>query len=242
MKALNFAQRNFKEIIRDPLSLIFSVLLPLFLLFIFQQFNIPNEIFNVKNFTPGIIIFSFSFITLFTATLVAKDRTTSFLTRLFVSPMKPSDYIIGYIISFLPIVLFQNILFFSVSIYLGLSFNLNIVYTILATFPISIIFIALGIFIGCITTDKSASGVASIIIQFVAFTSGMYFPIDLAGKFFANICNILPFAKCVDIIREILNNTYQNIDVNAIILLIYLIITVVFATLLFKRKMVSDNK
>ena len=43
MRTLNFAKRNFKEIIRDPLSIIFSVLLPLFLLFIFKQINIQNE-------------------------------------------------------------------------------------------------------------------------------------------------------------------------------------------------------
>ena len=77
MRTLTFAKRNFKEIIRDPLSIIFAILLPLFLLFIFGQFKIPNEIYNIENFTPGIIIFSLSFITMFTSTLVAKDRTSS---------------------------------------------------------------------------------------------------------------------------------------------------------------------
>ena len=93
MRSLNFAKRNFKEIIRDPLSIIFAILLPLFLLIIFQQFKIPNEVYSIENFTPGIIIFSFSFITLFTATLVAKDRSTSLITRLCASPMKIKDYI-----------------------------------------------------------------------------------------------------------------------------------------------------
>ena len=79
MRMLNFAKRNFKELIRDPLSLIFQIALPLLLLLIFQQFNIPSESYNIENFTPGIIVFGFSFITLFTASLVAKDRTSSFL-------------------------------------------------------------------------------------------------------------------------------------------------------------------
>lgn len=89
MRILNFAKRNFKEIIRDPLSIIFSILLPLFLLFIFKQINIPNESYELYNFTPGIVVFGFSFITLFTAMLIAKDRTTSLLVRLGISPMKP---------------------------------------------------------------------------------------------------------------------------------------------------------
>ena len=97
MRMLNFAKRNFKELIRDPLSLIFEILLPIFLLFIFQQFNIPGESYKLENFNPGIIVFGFSFVTLFTATLVSKDRSSSFLIRLGTSPMKSSDYILGYI-------------------------------------------------------------------------------------------------------------------------------------------------
>ena len=104
MRALNFAKRNFKELIRDPLSLIFEIALPLFLLFIFQQFNLPNDLFKINNFTPGIIVFGFAFITLFSATLIAKDRTSSLLIRLGTSPMKPKDYIIGYVLSIIPII------------------------------------------------------------------------------------------------------------------------------------------
>src|SRR5574344_2985144 len=127
MKTLNFAKRNYKELIRDPLSIIFAIILPLFLLFIFQQFDIPDEIYSLENFTPGIIIFSFSFITLFTATLVAKDRSTSLLTRLYASPMKPISYILGYSLAILPIILIQNILFFLVAIILALDPSINII-------------------------------------------------------------------------------------------------------------------
>ena len=98
MRIINFAKRNFKEIIRDPLSIVFSILLPLFLLFIFNQINIPNENYELQNFTPGIIVFGFSFITLFTAMLVSKDRTSSLLIRLGISPMKSIEYIVGYIL------------------------------------------------------------------------------------------------------------------------------------------------
>lgn len=100
MRTIIFAKRNFKEIVRDPVSIIFAVILPLFLLYIFQQFKIPNEIYNIENFTPGIIIFSLAFITMFTASLVAKDRCSSLTARLGVSPMKSINYILGiYIIS-----------------------------------------------------------------------------------------------------------------------------------------------
>ena len=148
MRVLNFAKRNFKEISRDPLSLIFAIILPLFLLFIFQQFNIPSESYKLENFTPSIVIFGFSFITLFTAMLISKDRTTSLLIRLAISPMKPRDYILGYILSIIPIILLQNTLFFILAILLGLSFSINLILTIPVSIIIAILFIAIGIIVG----------------------------------------------------------------------------------------------
>lgn len=242
MKALNFANRNFKEIIRDPLSIIFAILLPLFLLFIFQQFNIPSEVYKIENFTPGIIIFSFSFITLFTATLIAKDRSTSLLIRLGTSPMKSMEYVLGYTLAVLPIVVLQNILFFIVATFLGLNFNVNVIYTILVSIPISILFIALGILIGSITTEKSASGVSSVVVQLVAFTSGMYFSTDMVGNLFGKVCKILPFSRCVDITKGILNNNYENLLSAIIILAVYTIVIVGISIIVFNKKMISDNK
>ena len=241
MRIITFAKRNFKEIIRDPLSLIFSLLLPLFLLFIFQQFKIPSEVYKLNNFTPGIILFSFSFVTLFTATLVAKDRETSLLIRLGVSPMKPFEYIIGYMLSIIPIVIIQNILFFTLAIILGLKFSLSIILTIFVSLLISLLFIFLGILIGSITKVKSASGVSSVVVQVVCFTSGMYFSNDLVGSFFAKICDILPFSHALNIIRNVLNVTNLSI-LDIMVVLGYIILVLIITIYTFNKKMISDNK
>ena len=238
MRTIIFAKRNFKEIVRDPVSIIFAVILPLFLLYIFQQFKIPNEIYNIENFTPGIIIFSLAFITMFTASLVAKDRCSSLTARLGVSPMKS----INYILSVIPLILIQNILFFITAIILGLKFSSNAIYTTLAVIPISILFISLGILIGTITTEKSSSGISSIIVQLVAFTSGMYFTTDMVGSTFSTICHILPFESTLNITKDILNSNYNNILPSILIVGIYIVIVIILTIILFKRKMISDNK
>lgn len=242
MRIITFAKRNLKEIIRDPLSIIFAIILPLFLLYIFEQFKIPNEVYNIENFTPGIIIFSLSFITMFTSSLVAKDRSTSLTTRLEVSPMKSIDYILGYSISVLPIVLIQNILFFMTAMLLGLNFSINIIYTILVSIPISLLFISLGILIGTITNEKSSSGVSSIVVQLVAFTSGMYFSTDMVGNTFSTICKILPFQSTLNITKSVLNNSYNNILTSTLIVVIYTVIIIVLEIFLFKKKMISDSR
>ena len=243
MRTINFAKRNFEEIIRDPLSIIFSVLLPLFLLFIFKQINIPNESYELQNFTPGIVVFGFSFISLFTAMLISKDRTTSLLIRLGISPMKPIEYILGYMLSIIPLILIQNVLFFILAIVLGLSFSINIIWAILISIVIAILFIAIGIIIGSLFSEKASSGISSIIVQLVCFTSGMYFPRELLGDVFSKICEFLPFESCVTIIKGIMNNHLEIITIrNVIVFTLYTIILLFISVIIFRRKMISDNK
>lgn len=243
MRMINFAKRNFKELTRDPLSLVFEILLPLFLLFIFQQFDIPEENFKLENFTPSIILFGFSFITIFSGTLIAKDRTSSLLIRLGISPMKSIDYILGYILSLLPIVLIQNILFFITAILLGLKISIYIIPTILVSIVISIFFISLGILIGSLVSEKGTGGLGSVVVQLVCFTSGMYFPKEVIGGVFAIICKMLPFEACLNIIQGVLNNDFSSLTlVHIIVFLIYFISVIILSTIVFKKKMISDNK
>ena len=243
MRTLNFAKRNFKELIRDPLSLVFEIALPLFLLFIFQQFDIPAENYKLENFTPSIILFGFSFITLFTATLIAKDRTSSFLIRLGTSPMKPRDYIIGYICSLLPIVLVQSLLFFLTAVIMGLTLTVSIIPTILASMVISVFFISLGILIGSLVSEKGTGGLGSIVVQLVCFTSGMYFPKDSVGGVFEIICKILPFEACLNILQSVLNNDFSNLTVaNIVVFAVYFVGVILLSIIVFRKRMISDNK
>lgn len=98
MRIKAFSVRCLKEILRDPLSLVFGIAFPLVLLFLMSaiQANIPVAMFQIERLAPGIAVFGLSFITLFSGSLIAKDRTSSFLTRLFASPMKSGEYIAGY--------------------------------------------------------------------------------------------------------------------------------------------------
>lgn len=243
MRILNFAKRNFKEIIRDPLSLIFAIILPLILLFVFQQFDIPNESYELENFTPGIVVFGFSFITMFTAMLISKDRTTSLLIRLGISPMKSMEYILGYMLSIIPIILIQNVLFFILAIALGLKFSVGIILAILMSIIIAVLFIAIGIIIGSISSEKASSGISSVIVQLVCFTSGMYFPKEMLGKVFGTICEYLPFESCLTILKGIMNNNLEIITTrNLVIFVIYTTGLLIASVVIFNKKMISGNK
>ena len=209
----------------------------------FKQINIPSESYELQNFTPGIVVFGFSFISLFTAMLISKDRTTSLLVRLGISPMKPIEYILGYMLSIIPIIIIQNTLFFILAIILGLSFSINIIWAILISIVIAILFIAIGIIIGSLFSEKASSGISSIIVQLVCFTSGMYFPRELLGDVFSKICEFLPFESCVTIIKGIMNNNLEIISArNIVVFFTYTIAILVISVIVFKKKMISDNK
>ena len=100
MRVLTFAKRCTKEILRDPINLAFGLGFPLMLLLLLSslQKNIPAELFDIDTLTPGITVFGLSFMTLFSATLIAKDRESAFLQRLYATPLTSFDFILGYML------------------------------------------------------------------------------------------------------------------------------------------------
>ena len=97
-RMLSFANRTMKEILRDPLTMAFGLGFPVVLLLLLSliQANIPVEMFELTHLTPGITVFGLSFMTLFSAQLISKDRTSSLLTRLYTTPLKATDFILEH--------------------------------------------------------------------------------------------------------------------------------------------------
>lgn len=200
MKTIVYSKRNFKELLSDPINLAFTIGLPVFLIIFMVIFNKSlqfNESFNVENFVPSTIIFSFTFLTMFSGMLIAKDRTSEFLSRMYVSPLKAHNYILGYALPMLVVAFIQILILYAIGFILGLNFTLNILASIPFLLLISLIFIGLGLVFGSLLKDSVVGGVSSIIIQVVAFTSGMWFSLDLIGGAFKTISYILPDRKSV---------------------------------------------
>lgn len=241
MKTLIFSKRNIKEFIRDPLTLVFSLLLPVFIFlimtFMTNQLSIPNPAFEIGSFAPATVVFAFSFLTLFSSMLISKDRTSAFLTRMKASPLKSRHFILGYTIPLIFMALVQNVLLFLVAIIFGLPISANILLTIILSIPVSVIFSSIGLIFGSLFSDKQASGFTSILIQLVAFTSGMWFDLELIGGGYKVFSYILPFAHCVDLLKKSL---VANFDVNFFVSLgvvfAYAILLNLIAIISFKAK------
>ena len=200
-RMLSFANRTMKEILRDPLTLGFGLGFPVILLLLLSliQANIPVEMFELAHLTPGITIFGLSFITLFSAQLISKDRTSSLLTRLYTTPLKATDFILGYLLPVLPLCLAQTVICYIVALILGLQFNMNILWAILMNLAPSFFYIALGLLCGSALTEKQVGGICgALLTNLSAWLSGIWFDIDMLGKVFMRIANTLPFIHAVD--------------------------------------------
>ena len=240
MRMLTFAKRNTKEIIRDPLTVLFGLGFPLVLIFLLSaiQANVPVPLFEIAHLTPGITIFGLSFMTLFSAFLISKDRGSSLLQRLYTTPLRPIDFILGYTLPIIPFAVAQSIICYLVALILGLEITINILFAILFIIPISILFIALGLLFGSILNDKQVGGICgALLTNLSAWLSGTWFDLELVGGTFKKIAYALPFVHAVELERAVLAGNFENILPHLLWVLGYAISALTVAILLFLRQM-----
>jgi len=241
MSSLHFASRNQKEIIRDPLSLVFGFGFPIVLLFLFSimQQNMPYDLFQINKLTPGIIIFSFSFLTLFSGMLLGKDRGSSFLMRLFASPLSARDYIVGYFLPMIPIALLQIVICIIAASFFGFSIDINSLLAIIVLLIISFLFISFGLLFGTLFTDKQVGGIFALFVNLTAFLSGIWFSLDLVGGTFKTICYLLPFAHAVDATKAAFSGNVSGLWGSLSVVVGYTVIIMRIAIVIFRRRMQS---
>ena len=240
MRMLTFAGRNTKEILRDPLNLAFGLGFPLVLIFLLSaiQANIPVKLFEIQHLAPGITVFGLSFMTLFSATIIAKDRGSSLLQRLYTTPLTPPDFILGYTLPIIPIAVAQCAVCYIAAIILGLEITVGIVYAILFIIPVSVVYIALGLLCGSVFTDKQVGGICgALLTNLSAWLSGVWFDLDLVGGAFQKIAYALPFVHAVETERAILAGNFTGIFPHLWWVLGYAAAALVLAVLLFLRQM-----
>ena len=240
MRMISFASRNAKEMLRDPINLAFGLGFPLVLILLLSaiQSSVPVSLFEIESLAPGICVFGLSFMTLFSATLISRDRQSALLQRLYTTPMTPTDFILGYTLPIIPISLIQSVVTYIAAICLGLRLSLNIIYSILFIIPISLLYIALGLLFGSILNDKQVGGVCGgLLTNLSAWLSGIWFDISLIGGAFEKVGKMLPFYHAVELERAILKGDFSDSLAHLVIVTIYAVIVLIGASLLFLRQM-----
>ena len=240
MRMLTFSRRCAKEILRDPLNLCFGLGFPLVLLFLLSaiQANVPVSLFEINSLTPGIVVFGLSFMTLFSATLVAKDRESAFLQLLYTTPLRGVDFILGYMLPILPIALGQTVICYLAAIPLGLTVSVDLLLAILWILPMAVFNIALGLLCGSLLGVKHVGGICGALLSnLCAWLSGAWFDLSLVGGAFEKIADLLPFVHAVEMERALLGGDFSSAMWHLLPIALYSVLVTVAAVLCFLRQM-----
>lgn len=240
MRMRTFAKRCTKEILRDPINLCFGLGFPLVLLVLLSamQANIPVSMFEIDTLTPGITIFGLSFMTLFSATLIAKDRESALLQRLYTTPLTGVDFIVGYMLPILPIVMGQTVICYLFSIPLGLTVSINIIYAVIGIIPMAIFNIALGLLFGSILGVKQVGGICgALLTNLSAWLSGIWFDLKLVGGVFEKVANVLPFVHAVEMEKALFNGNFEAAASHILPIILYGVFAMAIAVFCFLKQM-----
>lgn len=240
MKMLTLAQRNAREILRDPLNLAFGLGFPVVLLLLLSaiQANVPVSLFEIDSLTPGVTVFGLSFMTLFSATILSKDRGSSLLQRLYTTPLSGRDYIFAYTLPILPISVAQCVICYLLALLLGLKPTVNILFAVLLILPVSLLFIGLGLLCGSLFNDKQVGGICgALLTNLTAWLSGTWFDLNLVGGVFKKIAYFLPFVHAVEMERAALSGRFSEILPHLWWVLAYAVLVLTSAVFCFLRQM-----
>lgn len=240
MRAMIFARRTLKEIVRDPLTVCFGLGFPVVLLILLTviQSNVPVPLFELDRLTPGIAVFGLSFMTLFSATVIAQDRRSELLSRLCTTPMRPVDFILGYTLPFVPLAFFQSLICYSLSFVMGLELSVNALIAALFIVPVSLMFIFCGLAAGSVMNVKQVGGICgALLTNLTAWLSGTWFDLELVGGAFKTISYCLPFVHAVEAGRKIVAGTTDGLLLNVAVVAAYTVALGFLSVFLFGKKM-----
>ena len=240
MRMLTFSKRCMKEILREPINIVFGIGFPVVLLVLLSamQSNIPVELFAIESLAPGVTVFGLAFITLFSATLVSKDRESSFLQRLYTTPLRPCEFILGYMLPLIPISLGQSAVCYIAAMVLGLPFSVNILVALVGMIPIILLYVSLGLLVGSLVGVKTAGGLCGgLFANLSAWISGVWFDLSLIGGAFEKVAHLLPFVHAVELQRAVISGSIEGLATHFAVVTVYAIILTVCAVFVFLRQM-----
>jgi ABC-2 type transport system permease protein len=194
----------------------------------------------VNFYFPGIAVYGLMILIATAAEIIAGDREKGFLSRMFTTPARPSDFILGYSLPFIPVLIVSALVYLGVGMGLGLTIVGNLGHAFLIFFLIGLCAIGVGMIVGSLIKSESQAGISWLFIVPVAMISGAWFTVDRMPSALKSIADVLPFIHAIDASRAVVNGS----SFSAITLDIYWLVgwaVVLFATgiLLFRRTMVS---
>lgn len=175
---------------------------------------------------------------------IVEYRRKGILKRLFVTPIKPSDFITAIVLARMLIILVQLtvLILFAVTV-LNVSIVGNFASFYLMIILGTFIFLCLGFCLGSIAkTQQAVMAVGNIVIFPQIFLSGVFYPIESMPELVQPIAKLLPLSFVSTAMREIANNGASLLEIipSLIGIAAWFVIAFILATRLFVWKEVAN--
>ena len=194
----------------------------------------------VNFYGPGIAVYGLMILISTAAGIIAGDREKGFLARLFTTPARPWDFILGYSVPFVPVVVISTLIYLGVGMALGLTIVGNFGHAILVFFLMGLCSIGIGMIVGSLVKSESQAGVAWLFIVPMAMISGAWFTVDRMPSALKSIAGVLPFIHAIDASRAVFNGSlFSAIKLDIYWLVGWAVVLFAAGIALFRRTMVS---
>ena len=174
---------------------------------------------------------------------VVEFRRRGILKRLFVTPIKPIDFVSAIVVARMIIVLGQLTAIFGFALFI-LDANIvgSILYLYLVIMLGILMFLTLGFSIGSLAKTQETVGIlASIFIYPQLVMSGVFFPLETLPEYIQPVAQVLPLTLVADAMRSIASDglTLFQVHLNLLGMGIWIIIGTLISTKLFVWKEVA---
>lgn len=175
---------------------------------------------------------------------IVEYRRKGILKRLFVTPLRPGDFIIGIVLSRISLCLLQILVLLAIAvIFLDVTILGSYVSLFIVILLGAVIFLCLGFLLGSIAkTQQSIQAIGNLVIFPQIFLSGIFYPIESLPALIQPVAKVLPLSFVADALREIANNGAGLLQIPSDMLGIgvWIVISFIAATRYFVWKEVAN--
>jgi len=191
-------------VIREVTLEFLNISMPVNIEIVQKETNIANPFINW--FIPGMAVYGLMILIPTVGGIMVRDRLRGFLPRLMTTPARPSDFIFGYTIPFIPVIIISTAIYLGVGFLMGLSIigSFGLAYLIL--FTTGICCLGIGMIMGTVSrSEDQASGVPWIFIVPLAMISGAWFPAEQMPAAVTRVAEVFPFLHAINACRDVIN-------------------------------------
>ncbi|MFC1945076.1 ABC transporter permease, partial [Chloroflexota bacterium] len=194
----------------------------------------------INSLVTGMAVFGLMILITSVGGIMVKDREKGFLTRLMTCPARPSDFIFGYTLPFIPVIIVSAAVYLGVGMLMGLSIVGNFGLAFLILFITGLCCLGIGMIVGTVAmSEEQASGAPMLFIVPIAMISGAWWSVEQIPSAIKGIAEALPFLHAIDASRDVIT---RGVGLSGVLTDLYWLVgwtVAIFAlgVILFRRSM-----